>query len=48
MNELIRQREKQFNNLLAVKIPSVLADLAQKYQPTGHKSFVYREAEEGL
>lgn len=27
-NELIKQREKQFNNLLAVKIPSALAELA--------------------
>jgi len=29
--------------LLAVKIPSILADLANKYQPVKLKSFVYKD-----
>lgn len=41
--ELIKNREKQFNNLLAVKIPSILADLASKYQPIPSNNFEYKE-----
>lgn len=31
--------------MLAVKVPSTLAELAQKYQPIPHRNFVYKKDE---
>ena len=32
-NQLIENREKQFNELLAVKMPQIVNDLTEKYLP---------------